>query len=303
MERREFLKRGVGAVCGVSMGKLAGCTSGEKNRMNAKMPFKISLAEWSFHRRLFGQKGPALDHLDFAKTAHEFGIEAVEYCNPFFMDKARDQAYLGEMKKRADEHGIKSLLIMCDNEGKLGDPEEKERIQAVENHYKWAEAARFLGCHSIRVNAYSDGTYDEQLKLAADGLHRLSEFAAPFGINVIVENHGGFSSNGAWVAAVMKTVNLPNCGTLPDFGNFHEYDRYQGVTDLMPFAKGVSAKSYDFDAAGNEINTDFYRMLKIVAKSGYSGYVGIEYEGEHLSEEDGVRTTRDLLRKIQNEMS
>jgi sugar phosphate isomerase/epimerase len=303
MKRREFLKLGVGAVGGFSLGKLTGCSMKDMSMKNSKLPFKISLAEWSFHRRLFGQQEPKLDHLDFAKVARSYDIEAVEYCNPFFMDKAEDRSYLAEMKKRAEDQGVKSLLIMCDNEGNLGDPDEKKRTQAVKNHYKWVEAAKILGCHSIRVNAHSEGTYDEQCKLAADGLFRLSKFASDYGINVIVENHGGLSSNGKWLTEVMEKVNRLNCGTLPDFGNFHEYDRYQGVTDLMPFAKAVSAKSHDFDEQGNEIHTDYYRMMKIVVEAGYSGYVGIEYEGEQLNEEEGVQATRNLLIKVQKEVS
>jgi sugar phosphate isomerase/epimerase len=241
--------------------------------------------------------------LDFAKTAKEsFGIDAVEYVNQFFRDKAKDEKYLAEMKKRCDDLGVRSLLIMIDGEGKLGDADDKKRTQAVENHYKWLEAAKFLGCHSIRVNAASDGSYDEQLGRAADGLRRLSEFGAKLGLNVIVENHGGLSSNGKWLAAVMKQVNLPNCGTLPDFGNFHSYDRYMGVTETMPFAKAVSAKSHDFDADGNETKTDYLKMMKIVLDAGYRGYVGIEYEGSKLDEMAGIRATQKLLERCQKEL-
>jgi len=269
-------------------------------------PFRISLAEWSLHRTLLAG---TLDHLDFAPTAkNEYGIEAVEYVNSFFKDKARDPEYLRAMKRRADDAGVRSLLIMCDGEGALGDPEETKRRQTVENHYRWVEAAKFLGCHSIRVNAHSAGCYDEQQKLAADGLLRLTEFAAPHELNVLVENHGGLSSNGAWLAGVMKRVDHPRCGTLPDFGNFSlgdgkSYDRYQGVAELMPFAKAVSAKSHDFDGDGNELHTDFRRMLKIVLAAGYRGFVGVEYEGERLSEPDGIRATRRLLEVVRNELA
>lgn len=267
--------------------------------------FEISLAEWSLHKTLFAKK---LDHLDFAATAKkEFGIEAVEYVNQFFKDKAQDAAYLAELNKRAADNGVKQLLIMIDGEGNLGDPSLKKRVQAVENHYKWVDAANTLGCHSIRVNAGSGGTYEEQMFRAADGLRSLSEFAAERGLNVIVENHGGLSSNGAWLAAVMKQVNLKNCGTLPDFGNFRLkdnewYDRYQGVTELMPFAKAVSAKSHDFDGDGNETKTDYRKMMKIVLEAGYSGYVGIEYEGSMLDEYAGIRATKALLEKVRTEL-
>jgi L-ribulose-5-phosphate 3-epimerase len=267
--------------------------------------FRISLAEWSLHRMIFGGR---LDHLDFAALARrEFGLAAVEYVNQFFKDKARDTGYVGEMKKRADGAGVRSLLIMCDGEGALGDPDEAKRRTAVENHYRWVEAARALGCHSIRVNAASQGSYEEQLRLAADGLRRLTEFAAGHEQNVLVENHGGLSSNGAWLAAVMRKVDHPRCGTLPDFGNFNlgegrVYDRYQGVGELMPFARAVSAKSNDFDEAGNEVHTDYRRMLRIVMDAGYRGYVGIEYEGSRLSEMDGIRATQRLLERVREEL-
>jgi L-ribulose-5-phosphate 3-epimerase len=271
-----------------------------------KPPFKISLAEWSLHRTIFGGK---LDHLKFARTAKEdYGLDAVEYVNQFFKDKAKNEKYIGEMKKRAADAGVRSLLIMIDGEGALGDADEKKRQQAVENHYQWVEAAKALGCHSIRVNAQSGGSYDEQLERAANGLRRLTEFAAERDINVIVENHGGLSSNGQWLAAVIKRVDHPRCGTLPDFGNFRigggkEYDRYQGVKEMMPFAKAVSAKSHDFDEDGNETSTDFRRMVKIVLDAGYHGYIGIEYEGSRLSEPDGIRATKRLLERVREELS
>jgi sugar phosphate isomerase/epimerase len=192
---------------------------------------------------------------------------------------------------------------MIDGEGNLGDPNKEKQTQAVENHYKWVDAAKFLGCHSIRVNAYSEGTFDEQLKLASDGLRRVSEYAKPHNIGVIVENHGGLSSNGKWLSGVMKAVGMDNCGTLPDFGNFRDYDRYLGVEETMPFAKGVSAKSHDFDEQGNETHTDYVKMMKIVAASKYNGYIGIEYEGSKLDEYAGIRATKALLEKVLKTLS
>jgi sugar phosphate isomerase/epimerase len=295
--RRSFLATTAAVAAASLLGRTAFAAPAGK--------FEISLAEWSLHKTLFGGK---LNHLDYAATAKkEFGIEAVEYVNQFFKDKANDGKYLAEMKQRAADQGVKSLLIMIDGEGNLGDPDEAKRKQAVENHYKWVEAAKTLGCHSIRVNAGSSGTYEEQMSRAADGLRALSEFGAKHGLNVIVENHGGLSSNGAWLAGVMKKVNLPNCGTLPDFGNFRIkdnewYDRYQGVEELMPFAKAVSAKSHDFDDAGNETKTDYLKMMKIVLAAGYSGYVGIEYEGSKLDEFAGIRATKALLEKVRTQL-
>lgn len=265
-------------------------------------PFKISLAEWSLHKALFSKK---IDHLDYARIAkEELGIDGVEYVNQFFKDKANDEKYLGEMKKRAADLGVTSLLIMIDGEGPLGTADEAKRTKAVENHYKWLDAAKFLGCHSIRVNAQTDNdNYEEGMKYAADGLRRLSERAAKDKLNVIVENHGGLSSNGKWLAATIKSVGLDNCGTLPDFGNFHSYDRYQGVEETMPYAKAVSAKSHDFDEQGNETKTDYIKMMKIVLKHGYHGYVGIEYEGSKLGEMEGIIATRKLLEKCQRELA
>jgi sugar phosphate isomerase/epimerase len=262
--------------------------------------YRISLGEYSLHRALAQKK---LDHLDFARTCKtDYEIDAAEYWNMPFKDKAADKKYLDEMKQRAEDAGVRSLLILVDGEGHLGDPDEAKRTKAVENHFRWAEAAQHLGCHSIRVNAHSRGTPEEQLKLVADGLRRLSELARPLKISVIVENHGGLSSDGAWVVRLMEAVKLPNCGTLPDFGNFGTYDRYQGTKELMPYATAVSAKSHDFDEKGNERRTDYYRMMKIVTDAGYHGYVGIEYEGQRLPEREGILATKGLLEKVRQRL-
>ena len=303
MNRRDFIKKSTLITGGVT---LSGLSAVQLSSCDKKLPFEISLAEWSLHRSIRSNK---IDHLDFYDiTKNKFGLFAVEYVNIFFFDKARDKNYLNEMKMRADDLGIKSLLIMCDNEGSLGDPDPIARTKAVENHYKWAEAAKFLGCHSIRVNARSSGNYDDQIYLAVEGLRRLTEFGDSIGINTIVENHGGLSSNGKWLSAVMEKVDHPRIGTLPDFGNFkiqedEWYDRYLGVRELMPYAKAVSAKSHEFDSHGNETSTDYYKMMKIVLNAGYSGYVGIEYEGNTLDEMAGIRATKILLERVGSALS
>ena len=275
-------------------------TPGSNDIIDIDSPFKISLAQWSLHRTLRSGK---ITNLDFPKVAkEEFGISGVEYVNSFFKDKAKNTAYLDDLKKRCNDNGVESILIMVDGEGALGDADSEKRTKSVENHYRWVTAAKHLGCHSIRVNAKSKGVFSEQVKLAADGLKRLSTFAQKHDINVIVENHGGLSSNGQWLAQVIRKVNMNNCGTLPDFGNFRvskgeNYDRYIGVAALMPFAKAVSAKSHDFDKDGNETNTDFQKMMQIVQDSGYQGWVGIEYEGKKLDEYEGIKATKALLEK------
>ena len=285
-----------------------------------KEPFKISLAQWSLNKRFFSKEGrEPLDNLDFAKTARKLGIEGIEYVNQMFMDKATDNAYLGEMKTRAEGEGVKGLLIMCDREGNLGDPDDAKRSKTVENHLKWLDAAKFLGCHSIRVNAASDAklTWDEQAKLAADGLHRLCEEGDKRGLWVVVENHGGLSSNGKWLTEVMKLADHKRVGILPDFGNFYTnrengelYNPYQGLREFMPWVKeGVSAKAYDWDTGAGkfytedrreprEMTLDFERLVKIVVGAGYNGWIGIEYEGQKHTEEEGILRTKQALEEI-----
>ena len=300
MKRRDFIKDSSlligGLVLPLTSASIFPSCSKQKS-------LSISLAEWSLHRALYSKE---INHLDFISLARtKFEIDAVEYVNTFFFDKAKDKKYLNEMNIIAKDNGVKSLLIMCDNEGNLGDPNNEKRNNAVENHFKWADAAKFLGCHSIRVNARSDNNLSssEQLNLAADGLNKLVDYCSDIEINTIVENHGGLSSNGKWLSELMKKVAHPNLGTLPDFGNFliendNWYDRYLGVEELMPYAKAVSAKSHEFNSNGDEVRTDYKRMMQIVLKSGYSGYVGIEYEGDKHSEYEGIQLTKDLLNKI-----
>jgi len=276
---------------------------------------KISLAQWSFHKTL--QSGE-MDHLQFAEKAGALGFTGVEYVNQFFKDKAQDTAYLNLMTAKSNTAGVKQLLIMIDGEGHLGDPDETKRNEAVLNHHKWVDAAAYLGCHSIRVNAHGEGKAEDVAKAAIDGLSKLSDYASAKNINVIVENHGGFSSNGQWLADVMAKVNKPNCGTLPDFGNFclrsekdakgdnkcvEEYDRYKGVEELMPYAKAVSAKSFDFGELGFETTIDYPKMMDIVQKANYRGFIGVEYEGTVLSEEEGIKATKVLIENCIKELS
>ncbi len=311
-KRRDFIKQlgqltaGIGVFTALPQSLSASATTPTK-----KMFFEISLAEWSLHKSLNAKKMTNLDFPVMAKK--DFGISIVEYVDQFFKDKAKDMTYLKELKQRCNDNGVRSNLIMIDTAGHLADTDKARRTQAIENHYQWVEAAKFLGCQTIRVNAAGEGTPEAVKAAAIDGLGRLSEFAAKHNINVIVENHGGNSSNGQWLASVMKGVNMKNCGTLPDFGNFcikrandkcqEEYDRYKGVKELMPFAKGVSAKTHDFDASGNETHTDYAKMLKIVKDSGWRGIMGIEYEGSTLSEEEGIRKTKALLERVGAQLS
>ncbi len=265
---------------------------------NSNKPwFSISLAQWSLHRTM--GKGD-LKNIDFpAFAAKEFDIHAVEYVSRFFKDEVRNTTYLKDLNARAADHDVKNVLIMIDGEGELGNADADKRKMAVENHYQWIDAAHQLGCHAIRVNAAGKGTPEDVAKRVVESLRTLATYGKDAGISVVVENHGGISSDGAWLSNVLKSVNHSHCGSLPDFGNFYEYDRYQGVTDLMPFAKGVSAKTNVFDAQGLEANIDYARMMKIVRDAGYTGYIGIEYEGDQLDEMEGIRLTKKLLQRFQ----
>ena len=280
MNRRRFLTQST-AAAGIS---LTPSFLQAAHHEAVKPLFDISLAQWSLHRAL---KGGKMTNLDFPKvTKNDFGIHAVEYVNQFFKDKAEDTKYLAELKKITADLGVANVLIMVDGEGHLGAGTDAKRRKTIDNHKKWVTAAKFLGCHSIRVNSHGEGANDdEKAANCVKGLGALSTFARDHDINVIVENHGGLSSNGTWMAKVLKDVGMDNCGSLPDFGNFHGYDRYQGIKDLMPFAKGVSAKSHDFDEAGNETKTDYVKAIKLVLDAGYRGYIGVEYLSLiHISE-------------------
>lgn len=292
--RRQFLAQS-------GLAAAAMCVGSDSLAADKKKPaFEISLAQWTINREL---KSGRIDNLEFAKVASDHGIFAIEYVNQFFMDKANDKAYLGEMKKRAADLGVKNLMIMCDREGNIGDPDNAKRQKTVDNHRKWIDAAKLLGCHSIRVNAASGGTWDEQVKLAADGLAKLTEFGAEQGLNVIVENHGGLSSNADWLAEVIQTVNHKRCGTLPDFGNFRikdgeSYDSYRGIKKLMPWAKGVSVKDLVWDDKAKQSPLDYDRMLKIVLDAGFRGYCGIEHGGFQ-----GLNASRKALETARDRLS
>ncbi len=298
--RRQFIFDTALIAAGITIAPKSCATA-----LSKKSSFQISLAQWSLHKALFAKK---IDNLDFPGIAkNQYGINVVEYVNQFFKDKATDTAYLNELLKRSKDNGIINHLIMIDGEGGLGEVDTATRNKAVENHYKWVDAAKHLGCKTIRVNAYGTASRDEVMKAAVDGLGRLGEYGEKEGINIIVENHGGFSSDGQWLSTVMKKVDKKNVGTLPDFGNFclkrekdkcvDEYDRYKGTKELLPYAKGLSAKTYDFDESGNCIETDYNKMFKIIKDHGFDGYIGIEYEGDKISEEEGIKKTKALLQK------
>ena len=331
MKRRRFIRNSSGAGIAISLLGMYACKqekkeedqSTESETMELAEPFfKLSLAQWSMHRMIF-QEG--VDPYSFAERAKAWGFSGLEYVSQCYHKELEAAGYTEEAMKafvdkcnaEAEKHGMENLLIMVDREGDLATPDETERKKAVENHHKWVDAAAAMGCHAIRVNLSGSDNPDEWVSSSVNGLSGLASYAADKNISVIVENHGGLSSNGALLAKVMSEVNMENCGTLPDFGNFcirrndpsdyrkgcaEQYDIYQGVTELMPFAKAVSAKSHRFDSEGNETEIDYYKMLEIVQNAGYTGFIGVEYEGDELSEEDGILATKNLLIAASNKL-
>lgn len=306
MKRRDFIKgTALGAAALASTPLMLQC-QGEKH-------LNVSLAQWSLHRSFWDG---SLDPVDFAAIAVEkYHMDAVEYVNGFYTEKAEDEIFWNRMKERSDASAVKNLVMMVDDEGDLGDASQAKRLKAVENHYKWLHAARLLGCHSMRVNAFGDADREVFKEAIMDGMARLADYAAQMNMNVIIENHGLFSSDAALIAGIIKEVNRPNFGSFPDFGNWclsakwgstqgdceQSYDPYKGVEELLPYAKAVSAKSYNFNEEGEDRKIDYYRMMKIVKGSGYDGYIGIEYEGTEKGEHEGILITRKLMEKAWNE--
>ncbi|GAB3985451.1 sugar phosphate isomerase/epimerase [Spirosoma daeguense] len=337
--RRQFLNQLGLTAAGMGLSSMLP-TDLLANGSAPKFTFDISLAEFSYFPDIMSGK---MTNLDFpAKAKKDFGINVLEYVSMFFNNKHTDQAYLKDLKQRCDDLGMKNNLIMVDG-ANIADLDADKRQKAVESHYAWVDAAKFLGCSSIRVNlgdsskaltGVPDDPAEEAAKTAADGYHKLLEYAAKSNMNVIVENHFGNSTDIDWLVGVLKQVNMSNAGLLPDFGNFcrqrskpetndikgimatkciQEYDRYEGVKKMMPYAKGISAKTHKFDAQGNETETDFLRIFKIIKDAGFKGYVGIEYEGGlmnmynptggYLNATDGIRATKTLLERVRTKLA
>ncbi|HOY23581.1 MAG TPA: TIM barrel protein [Cellvibrio sp.] len=315
LSRRQFINTsllsGAAIMSGGALSSLSAAATPKK------FHFELSLAQWSLHKALFANEISALDFPVVARKTYDIG--AVEYVNQFFYEKAKDKAFLTELKKRCEDNGVVSSLIMVDKEPELASPDAKERAAGVEGHKKWIDAAKFLGCTAIRINLHGSGTLEQWTKGSVESLRNLSAIGKPLGIKVLVENHGGFSSNGKYLSEVMRLANDSNIGTMPDFGNFcirrevagdlwkspcvEQYDIYQGVAELMPYARAFSAKSFNFDEQGNEPNIDFLAMFKLMRASTYRGYVGIEYEGEKMSEDAGIRATKKLIEKVREQLS
>jgi sugar phosphate isomerase/epimerase len=330
MKRRNFIRNGSQAGIAFALLGMQACkqtkkTEGEKadsEEISSEITepfFKLSLAQWSIHKMI---REDGVDPYTFAEKAKTWGFSGLEYVsqlyNPELSETNYSQeamaAFVEKSNAEATKHGMENVLIMIDGQGNLAVNDEAERDETVEKHKKWVDAAAAMGCHSIRVNLNGSMVPEEWKVSAVDGLTKLATYAKTKNINVLVENHGGLSSNGSLHVEVMKAVNLDNCGTLPDFGNFcvtrnddnscnEEYDKYKGVAELMPYAKAVSAKSNDFDEEGGAIGIDYTKMLQMVKDAGYTGFIGVEYEGSVLNEEEGIKATKDLMLKVVKELT
>ncbi len=292
--RRHFLQAGLAAG-------LAPLVPASSAAQAPARKFRVSLAQWSLHKAI---QSRLITNLDFPRIAREqFGIEGLEFVNALW--EAPTHGYVQRLKDNMRKTGTQAVLIMCDNEGFLGSPDKAARLQAADNHRQWVDIAAELGCHSIRTNMYpgqrqpsTPAEIDAFLGHCAESFARLCEYARARQVHVIIENHGGISSNPDVVARLMKSANLANLGTLPDFGNFpKETDRYEAVRKMMPFAKGVSFKCYDFTPDARETTIDMDRMMKIVFDAGYKDWVGIEYEGQRMTEFEGIQAARRCLER------
>lgn len=326
MKRKEFLSQLSLAGIGISALGTVAC----KNTTKKAAPvvaevtpfFKLSLAQWSIHNMI---REGGVSPYDFAKLSKEWGFTGLEYVSQLYRDviesatpAAAINTFVEKNNSLAKEHGMENVLIMIDGEGSLAASDAAERMSAFEKHKKWVDAANGMNCHSIRVNLFGDKDPEIWKNNAVEGLIPLCEYAKGQNVNIIIENHGALSSNAALLMEVIEATGMDNCGTLPDFGNFcvkrdvdspwggncvEEYDKYKGIEEMMPRAFGVSAKSYSFNTKGNETTIDFERMLSLVKKAGYTGFVGVEYEGSELSEEAGILATRDLLIRLGSKMA
>ena len=315
---RELGRRELLAALGIGSRALATRTSAQDAAKPAAAPtpapspgtsWKLSLGAWSFHRAI---RSGELAHEDLAKRARSLGFAGLDHVSTFLADQVAKEGHLAELAKRARDEGIANVCILVDGEGDLADRDRVTRKAAVEAHLKWLDAAAALGCESIRVNLAGSGTPEERGEAAVESLRELSLWVRPPVLRVLVENHGGLSSDASWLSAVMRrghrSPEFGKVGTLPDFGNWtigegRTYDRYRGVSELMPWAGHVSAKSHEFDAQGNETSTDYRRMLRILRDARYERWIEVEYEGDRLSEEEGVRATKRLVETVMAELA
>ena len=298
-----------------------------------KSKMDIGLQMYSFAPLIMQGKFDLLGFPDLVKNT--YGINGAEYWSIPFMGRENDRDFLNDLKRRSDDNGVDNLIILVDDIDiktmqsgpSLASSNKNDRDTAIDYHKKWVDVAKNIGCHSIRINLRSEEENDQKiLENSSESISKLIEFSKQDIISIVIENHGGITGDADWLVSLMKNVDSKHLGTLPDFGTYNfcikrgnlnfqslsencedQYDKYLGVKKLMPYAKGVSAKSHEFDKDGEELSTNYSRMIKIISESNYKGYITIEYEGAmkgmfggegtYLSPHEGILATKKLINK------
>ena len=298
-----------------------------------KSKLDIGLQMYSFAPLIMQGKFDLLGFPDLVKNT--YGINGAEYWSIPFMGRENDKDFLNDIKRRSDDNGVDNLIILVDDIDiktmqsgpSLASSNKNDRDTAIDYHKKWIDVAKEIGCHSIRVNLKSDESDNKKiLDNSSESISRLIEFSKQDNISIVIENHGGITADADWLVSLIKNVDNKYVGTLPDFGDYNfcvdrgalnfddigkvcknQYDKYLGVKKLMPYAKGVSAKSHEFGKDGEELSTNYSRMIKIISESNYKGYITIEYEGAmmgmfggegtYLNPHEGILATKKLINK------
>jgi len=334
--RREFIENSIKSSIGLSLAAtlpsslfLYSCKP-EKKEFN----LKISLQVYSFAPLMMAGKFDLKDFPEMVRNTYQ--LDGAEYWSIAFTGRENNEAFLKELKQKSDDNGVNNTIILVDDINiltmesgpSLASLSSEERSRAIDFHKIWVDTAAKIDCHSIRINLKSnDGTAEEVQEVCSESISKLIEYSSQSNISVVLENHGGLTGNGKWLSGLIKNINNEFVGSLPDFGDFNfcqtrgdlnfanvdrecemKYDKYLGVEELIPYAKGISAKSHDFDKNGSETKTDYKRMMEIIKNSDFSGYISIEYEGamlsmllnrdSYLSSHDGILATKSLLEKL-----
>jgi len=244
----------------------------------------ISLAQWALVQEIRDGKWT---NLDFPRIAREdFGLNGIEFVNTLFEVPTID--YLNQLKKNANAHGVKMVLIMIDAEGDGCEPTPELRKQFVINHKKWIDIAHYLGCHAIRTNCRGpkDVDEDEALKWAAESYNMLLEYAVPAGISVCIENHGGVSNDPGWMISLLEKVDKLYFGSYPDWRRpADDFDNVEYLEKMLPWAVGMSYRNQPTE----ELTA---KMIKMSHDAGYRGWYGIESSGR-----EAILQGKELLKK------
>lgn len=284
--RRGFIGKslaiGAGSLAAPSLLKMQTAQAAPKSAWIGKND--ISLAQWALVDEVRSGKWKTLD---FPRIAREdFGLNGIEFVNTLFEVPIAN--YLNQLKRNANDHGVKMVLIMVDAEGETCTPLKEERKQTVINHRKWIDIAQYLGCHAIRTNCIGAKDIDkaEALKWSTETYHMMLEYAVPAGISILIENHGGVSNDADWMVSLMKEVNNKYFGVLPDWREpGSQFDNVGFLEKTLPYAGGMSFRNQPTDALTE-------KMIKMTHDKGFRGWYGIESSGR-----ENIKKSKELLLK------